>query len=486
VAPELREADLVAVREQLGREPTVAFEVVARCTGGHPLVIRNAPLDADGRPFPTLYWLTCPAHVKAVSRLEAEGWIGRLNERSETDPGFGRSLEAAHAAYAEDRASRFGAARGWGGVGGARRGVKCLHAHLAHRYAGGDDPVGRIVDERIGDRPLHPENIEQQRSRVAVIDQGTNSSRLLIVEPPPEVGGQPREIARDMIITRLGKGVDETGELDEGAIRRTLTVIERYARRARAMRARSIKIGMTSAVRDASNRDRFLSEVRRLAHASAGASSPLAPTPHVELEVLSGDDEARLTFLGGTHGLDPSEGPYFVLDIGGGSTEFVVGAPGKADTSISTQMGSVRLTERLIRHDPPTSDDLDAVAAAVDERIDQAVDAVPAASSRTFVSVAGTATTIQAIALGLARYDPDRIHRTWLARDDVDRVLLELAAMTNVERAAIPVMAPGRGDVIVAGASILARVMRRLGFDRTLVSETDILDGLAFRAMEVG
>jgi exopolyphosphatase/guanosine-5'-triphosphate,3'-diphosphate pyrophosphatase len=472
VAPELREADLVAVREQLGREPTVSFEVIARCAGGHPLVIRNAPVDADGRPFPTLFWLTCPTYVRAVSRLESEGWIARLNERCDEDPGFGEAVEAAHLAYAEDRGSRYEEARGWGGVGGTRRGVKCLHAHVAYRYAGGDDPVGLIVDGLLGEDPLHPGNAEQQRQRVAAIDQGTNSSRLLIIEPPATPGSEPSEIARDMIITRLGKGVDETGKLDEQAVDRTRAVIDRYARRALAMHAQRISIGLTSAVRDAANRDRFLENVRRI-------------VPTAELQVLSGDDEARLTFLGGTYGLDPADGPFFVLDIGGGSTEFVVGPPGAAEHAVSTQMGSVRLTERLIRHDPPTAEDLGALEKAVDETIDTTIDAVPATTARTFVSVSGTATTIQAIALGLPRYDPDRIHRTVLTKDDVDRVLRELARMTNEERAAIPVMAPGRGDVIVAGASILAGVMRRLGFDRTLVSETDILDGLAFEAMGV-
>jgi exopolyphosphatase/guanosine-5'-triphosphate,3'-diphosphate pyrophosphatase len=345
-----------------------------------------------------------------------------------------------------------------------------LHAHLAYLYAGGDDPVGRVVDEQLGGETLHLENAEQQRNRVAAIDQGTNSCRLLVVEPPAATDAAPSEIARDLIITRLGKGVDETGRLDEAAIRRTLAVLERYVRRAVVLHAERMLIGMTSAVRDAANRDRFLGEVRRIA-------------PDAELRVLTGEDEAQLTFLGGTHGLDPSDGPYFVLDIGGGSTEFVVGPPENAERMISTQMGSVRLTERFVRHDPPLTEDLDAIAAEVDQQIDRAAAAVPVSSAKTFVSVAGTATTVQAIALELPRYDPDRIHRTWLASDDVDRVLRELADMTNEQRAAIPVMAPGRGDVIVAGATILSRVMHRLGFGRTLVSETDILDGLALEAL---
>jgi exopolyphosphatase / guanosine-5'-triphosphate,3'-diphosphate pyrophosphatase len=467
VAPELREADLVAVRQQLGREPTTPFQVVARCTGGHPLVIRNAPVAADGSPFPTTYWLTCPDAVKAVSRLESEGAIKDLNERYDADDEFRVAVDAAHAEAAEDRARDLPEARAWGGVGGTRRGVKCLHAHYANHLAGGYDVVGRWVAERI--EPVHA---EQRAGRVAAIDQGTNSCRLFVVEPPADPDGDPGELARDMIITRLGKGVDRTRRLDPDALTRTITVLARYCRRARALGAERIRVGATSAVRDAENREEFAAAVRE--HAGS------------DLELITGEQEAGLSFLGGTRGLDPGEGPFLVLDIGGGSTEFVVGAePGKAEHAISTQMGSVRLTERVVAHDPPTADDLEALRASIGATLGEAEAAVPLGDARTFVSVAGTATTVQAIALGLPRYDPDRIHRTWLDLDDTERVLSDLAKMTNAERAAIPVMAPGRGDVIVAGAAILVQVMRRLGFDRTLVSETDILDGLAFELLGV-
>jgi len=153
---ELRSSDLAAVREQLGREPTTPFTVVARCARGgpgfgtHPLVIRNHPLDAGGRPFPTMYWLTCPDAVRAVSRVESEGWIGRLNERVDSDPEFRRALEAAHRAYAAERGRVVPGAEEWGGVGGTRVCVKCLHAHYAYRLAGGDDPVGAWTAERVG------------------------------------------------------------------------------------------------------------------------------------------------------------------------------------------------------------------------------------------------------------------------------------------------------------------------------------------------
>lgn len=477
---ELRSSDLVAVREQLGREPTTSFTVVARCTGGHPLVIRNAPRDVSGAPFPTTYWLTCPHAVKAVSRVEADGWIARLNEREATDPAFADALRAAHRAYANDRARDLPEALQDGGVGGTRRGVKCLHAQYAFHLAGGVDPVGAWVGEQV--EPIHA---DQRAGRVAAIDQGTNSIRLLVVEPSPPQGGggsgsgsggsaDPTELARDMVITRLGQGVDRTGLIDPEALDRTIEVLGRFARRARALHAERIRVAATSAVRDARNREDFTVAVRR--HAGS------------ELEVLSGEREAALSFLGATRGLDPDAvpPPYLVLDIGGGSTELVVGdEPGRAEHAVSTQMGSVRLTERFVRHDPPVPAELAELAIAVEGVLGGAEARVPVRDARTLVAVAGTATTLQAIALGLDRYDPEAIHRTWLSADEVEGVLADLVRMTTPERAALPIMAPGRGDVIVAGGVILATVMRRFGFERALVSETDILDGLAFEALDI-
>ncbi len=467
---ELRASDLIAVREQLGREPTTPFAVVVRCTGGHPLVIRNVPLDAAGAPFPTTYWLTCPATGKAVARLEADGAIGRFNERFVSDPAFAAVLEAAHRAYAEDRARDLPDALTWGGVGGTARGVKCLHAHYAFHLAGGEDPIGSWVGQQV--EPVHP---EQRPGRVAAIDQGTNSIRLLVVEPGVAPGSAPTELARDMVITRLGQGVDRTGRIDPIALDRTVSVLDRYCRRARAIGAERIRVAATSAVRDAENRDVFAAAVR----ARAGS----------ELEILSGEREAGLSFLGGTHGLDPTttRAPYLVLDIGGGSTEFVVGTvpDPRSLKAISTQMGSVRLTERIVETDPPTDPELVAIRRAVDHVLDDAEAQVPIREARTLIAVAGTATTLQAIALGLDRYDPEAIHRTWLTLDEAEAALTRLAGMTNAERASLPIMAPGRGDVIVAGAVILTSVMRRFGFDRALVSETDILDGLAFEMLDI-
>jgi exopolyphosphatase/guanosine-5'-triphosphate,3'-diphosphate pyrophosphatase len=160
--------------------------------------------------------------------------------------------------------------------------------------------------------------------------------------------------------------------------------------------------------------------------------------------------------------------------------------PGSAVAAVSAQMGSVRLTERHIAGDRPSPSELDALEHAVDEVLGEVEAAVPMRDARTLISVAGTATTLKAISLGLGRYDPEVIHRTWLSLEEVDRILVDLALMTNAERAALPVMAPGRGDVIVAGAVVLSRTMGRFGFERTLVSETDILDGLAFELLGIG
>jgi exopolyphosphatase/guanosine-5'-triphosphate,3'-diphosphate pyrophosphatase len=461
---ELRAADLEAVREQLGRDPTTPFTVVARCSGGHPLVIRNAPYDANGDPFPTMYWLTCPEAAKAVSRLESQGWIARLNERVQLDEEFDLALEAAHRAYARERGGMAPEARSWGGVAGTRTGVKCLHAHYAYHLAGGVDPVGAWAAGEV--EPIHGE----PRGRVAAIDQGTNSIRLLVAEPLPAGIG---ELARDLVITRLGEGVDATGELDPAALRRTIEVLATYCRRASALCAERIRVAATSAVRDATaSRETYAAAVRE--HAGT------------DLEVLTGEREAGLSFLGATHGLDPADGPFLVLDIGGGSTELVTGSrPGVADHAVSTRIGSVRLTERHVRHDPPTPSEIAALEAAVEDALDEAERSVPAHEARTLVACAGTPTTLQAISLGLSRYDPDRIHRTWLGREEAERIVLEAARMTTAELAELPVMARGRGDVIVAGAVVLVAVMRRFEFDRALVSETDILDGLAFEMLGV-
>jgi exopolyphosphatase / guanosine-5'-triphosphate,3'-diphosphate pyrophosphatase len=296
-------------------------------------------------------------------------------------------------------------------------------------------------------------------SRVAAIDVGTNSVRVLVAEPDAPL----RQIERLMEVTRLGKGIDATGHFDDEALDRTLSCIARYADRARALGAGRLRIAATSAVRDASDRERFFDGVR----ARTG----------VDAEVLSGLEEAATAFLGATRSVD-GEPPYLVLDIGGGSTELILGER-EPTASTSRQLGCVRLTERCLPSDPPTAEELAAAAAAVDSELEAAADDVAAGEARTLVGVAGTVTTLGALALRLDAYEPERIHGTRVSHAGVVELLHRLAALRAVQRADLGPMAPGREDVIVGGAVILERVMSRFGFPDVLVSESDMLDGLA-------
>jgi exopolyphosphatase / guanosine-5'-triphosphate,3'-diphosphate pyrophosphatase len=458
---ETRGSDLSLVAAQLGRRPTTPFTVVARCPGGHPLAIRNRPFDAEGRPFPTLFWLTCVDAVRSVSRLESEGWIARLNERAERDEDFAAALERAHDAYAGERAADAGDVRIEGGVGGTRRGIKCLHAHYANHLAGGDDPVGAWVAGRV--EPIHP---EERAGRVAVVDLGTNSIRLLVASAARR--GSLEEFARDMVITRIGAGVDATASIDPVALERTAAVLERYNGRARALHAERVAVSATSAVRDASNRADLEAVVERL------TGEPL--------RVIDGEHEAALSFAGATRGLD-APSPFLVIDVGGGSTELALGTR-TVTAATSLRIGSVRLTERFVRSDPPSAAEIEAVRAEARNALAEAVRVVPAREAATLVAVAGTATTMQGVALGLERWDPEATHRTWMTLDAARGVLDRLTSMTTDQRAAIPVMPAGRADVITAGAVVLVEAMATLGFDRALVSETDILDGLAFEILD--
>ena len=293
---------------------------------------------------------------------------------------------------------------------------------------------------------------------LAAIDVGTNSVRVYVAEID---GSNAKQLDRDLIITRLGEGVDKTRRLGAEPLRRTLEAIARYHARARELGATTIRIAATSAARDATNRDEFFDGVR----AATGQDA----------EVLSGDEEARLSFLGATSDLGAG-GPFLVLDIGGGSTEFVIGER-SVDAAVSLDVGSVRLTERHIHHDPPAPAELVAVRADAAAAVQEAQRTVGSAAA-TLVGVAGTITTIAAVSLGLDGYDRDAIHHSRLTRSDVEEVTDRLASMTSEDRRGLPAMPRGREDVIVAGAEILLAVMDGYDFHEVLVSEADILDGL--------
>jgi exopolyphosphatase / guanosine-5'-triphosphate,3'-diphosphate pyrophosphatase len=313
--------------------------------------------------------------------------------------------------------------------------------------------------------------------RVAAIDCGTNSLRLLIADV--DVARRTlTDIERRMEIVRLGQGVDATGMLAPEALDRTLRMLAEYAKQIDAADVSAVRMVATSATRDARNAADF----------SAGVHSALGIAP----EVISGGEEARLSFAGATAELAAAgkgEGPrpvppYLVVDIGGGSTEFVLGGnglEGAADlAAISVDIGCVRLTERHLHSDPPTAAQVEAATADIDRALDDVAAAVAVQDARTLVGLAGSVTTVTAIALGLPFYDPARTHHARIGAEAVHGVTRQLLGQTREQRAAIGPMHPGRVDIIAAGALVLDRVMERFGFADMVTSEHDILDGIAW------
>jgi exopolyphosphatase/guanosine-5'-triphosphate,3'-diphosphate pyrophosphatase len=298
--------------------------------------------------------------------------------------------------------------------------------------------------------------------RVAAVDCGTNSLRLLVADVD---GRTKRDVHREMRVVRLGQGVDRTGELAPEAVERTRLALLDYAATCRALGVQSVRMVATSAIRDARDRGAFTDMVR----AAIG----------VEPEVIRGDEEAALAFDGATRGLDPRQGPFLVIDIGGGSTELVLGATA-VESAVSMDIGAVRLTERHLHDDPPTTAQVAAARADADDAITQVRDLVPVGRASTSVGLAGSVTTVAALALGLPTYDSARIHLSRVSADDVRTVSARLLRMSARERAAQAVIHPGRLDVIGAGALVLATLVDRLGLREVLVSESDILDGIAW------
>jgi exopolyphosphatase / guanosine-5'-triphosphate,3'-diphosphate pyrophosphatase len=342
--------------------------------------------------------------------------------------------------------------------------------------------------------------------RVAAIDCGTNSLRLLVADVDPEAG-RLTDVDRRMEIVRLGQGVDSTGRLAPEALERTLGALRGYARIIGERSAEAVRMVATSATRDAANAADFVH----------GVSGVLGLEP----EVLSGEEEAYLSFVGATAefgaGSAAAGGPYLVVDIGGGSTEFVVGdgqaraggapaarvpadrvpadrvpadrvpadlitgAAGPAGISaVSVDIGCVRLTERHLHSDPPRPAEISAAAADIEAALDAVAGTIPVAAARTLVGLAGSVTTVAGLALGLGKYDPARIHHARVSAAQVAAQTRRLLSQTREERAALGVMHPGRVDVIGGGAMVLDQIMRRFGFGEVLASEHDILDGIAW------
>lgn len=449
------EADIAAVAELLGRAPQAHFDVVVRDAAGAPVVIRNAPLLFDGTPMPTRYWLVGDEERARIGRLESTGAIDRAEAEIGEDV-----IGEAHDRYAAERDAAIPAdhtgPRPSGGVGGTRRGIKCFHAHWAWYLAGGDDPVGRWIEAELAgqgggvDAPV-----------LAAIDCGTNSTRLLVSRG---AGATGEPLARVNTITRLGRGVDRTGRLDAEAIQRTIDVLRDYKRILDEHGAERVRVTATSAARDAGNREEFFD----------AAEAVLGVRP----ELLTGEAEAALSFQGATAELDPADGPFLVVDIGGGSTEFIVGTD-EVEGSMSVDIGCVRFFEQYVEHDPPMPEELHACISVTEAWMEDVARELPQVrTAKTFVGLAGTVTTMAAVEIGLQEWDRDAIHHFRFSHDAIEDVFRTLVTESMEDRMHNPGLEPARADVIVAGACIFVAIVRWLGIEECLVSESDILDGL--------
>ena len=304
-------------------------------------------------------------------------------------------------------------------------------------------------------------------TRVAAIDCGTNSIRLLIADIN---GDNFQEITREMEIVRLGQGVDATGKFDPEAIERTLTATRRYAEIIASKGVEKIRFCATSATRDASNRDLFIDGVREILG--------------IEPEVIPGTEEAELSFIGATKGLTHTESPYLVVDIGGGSTEFVLG-DSEVKYAKSVNIGCVRMSERHLNKAPQDPLAVQKAIQDIEDAIAEAAYIVPIKEAKTLIAVAGTATTVAAAALGLSEYDRHSIHLSRIPAAKVFEVAQMFSLMTREEITALGYMHPGRVDVIAAGSLVLARVMLATGATEFVASESDILDGMAWALSQV-
>ncbi|RAV31379.1 DUF501 domain-containing protein [Corynebacterium heidelbergense] len=518
------DTDMAIMEKQLGRAPRGAVEVSYYTPDGQPAVVMTHPKLPDGTPFPTLYYLTDPRLTAEASRLEVGGVMKTMERRLGTDPQLAADYRAAHEHYLRTRNALADLGTKFSGGGMPDR-VKCLHVLMAYVLAEGPQRV-RLGTEAVALAAEHQPGLrgtaipadwpttaelgitlaqamteegaknvgfdvdqarqrvqeagpEQQAPRFAAIDCGTNSIRLLIAEVGDD--GNLVELNRDNIIVRLGQGVDATGRFHEEALQRVDSALDVYAQRMLSYGVTDVMMGATSATRDAENREEFFEITRR--HLSQVA-------PGARAEVITGEREAELSFAGATIDLAaPDEGERVcVIDLGGGSTEFVVGTvrgPGRGEATVdaaySADMGCVRLTERYLHTQPPQPAEISEAEAYVTRLLREVEAKVDLASADRVVGVAGTMTTMTAIATGMRTYDPGRIHMASVSLERFREVARDLLHRTVEQRSELGPMHPGRADVIGGGAIVVDAFTSRfldLGLEQITVSEKDILDGM--------
>lgn len=458
-------ADRERITELLGRAPQGDFEVVVRNTSGDPVVVRNAPLLDDGTPMPTRYWLVGAAETLVVGRLEAAGGVNQAEAEVHVE-----LIAQAHHRYATERDAHisptYTGPRPHGGVGGTRIGVKCLHAHYAWWLAGGDDPVGAWVAKKLDTdiaNYIVTSQIRQPSKKpaqsVAAIDIGTNSTNLLIVD----MNGH--ELVREVHMTRLGESIATTKQLSDDAMARTLQRLGEYKSLVDHHRVKSLRVVATEACRRASNVATFFGAVHTI----------IGVTP----ELISGSEEGRLTYRGALDGFAPSNESTIVIDIGGGSTEFMLGTA-MLDHVASIPIGAVVITEKEFHRDPPRPEELtNAIGLAIDFVEDIIRQRPEVRDAARIIGVAGTIVTVAAVELGLPMFDDTRLHGMILTRDAVEDVFRTLATEPLADRRHNPGLPAQRADIIVGGCCILVAIMRKLQLDSITVSTRNILDGIA-------
>ena len=448
-------ADIERVTELLGRSPQGDFEVVVRSTSGDPIVVQNAPLLFDGTPMPTLFWLVGKKEYVAVARLESTGGV----DQSEADIPE-EEIAAAHQRYKALRDSLLpphhtGPAPS-GGVAGTRRGVKCLHAHYAWFLAGGDDPVGDWVAEKLS--LSRSSYIRAAAQPVAAIDIGTNSTNLLIAD------AQGNDIVREVHVTGLGRGVVHDNTLNEDAIARTIARLQHYATLIKQHEVGTIRVTATEACRRATNAAVFLDQ----------AEAVLGTRPLI----IAGTEEGRLAYSGALSHLPAHQGITLVVDIGGGSTEIMIGEQ-TLHHAVSFPVGTVVLTESHLHHDPPRPEELTNAIGFVTDFMDDLIRDHPEVLNATrVVGVAGSIVTIAAVEIGLQEFDANALHGARMTRENVEEVFRTLATETLADRKFNPGLPADRADVIVGGCCVLVGVMRKLRIPEIMVSVNNLLDGL--------
>ncbi|PKZ46229.1 DUF501 domain-containing protein [Gardnerella vaginalis] len=512
------DADKDIVKRQLGRFPRGMVAVGARCACGRPLAVITRPCLEDGTPFPTTCYLTSPEAVKAASHLEAQGFMKECNNLLNNDNDVAKKYEQAHKYYLEFRhelAIRLEDSEEHikdMSAGGMPVRVKCLHALLAQSLVMGKgvNPIGDMVLSKVKNEfdpnvckcttpwsddanEIETEKLLNTKSFntntivgtnksvcVAAIDCGTNSIRLKIAKV--NANGMRDVVPRMLRVVRLGQGIDETHMFAEDALQRVKSAAKEFAKVLSEHKIDAIRFVATSATRDALNRDVF----EQMMFDELG----------VHPEVISGTEEAALSFLGATSVVSRKDlqAPYVVVDLGGGSTEIVLGGDGvniaedKVDSAYSMNIGSVRMTERHLHTDPPTEEEISCAIKDIDKNIDEAFKHVNAGKARTIIGVSGTVTTMAALAIGLKHYDHKAVDGVKIALDQAYTVNDRFLHMTRERRRTYATIHPGRIDVVGGGAVVLSRVLERLAkaayedhggvLDTFVASEHGLLDGI--------